>query len=130
LHATDKLGPVSFPSSYGEYPDVLIAVFLNYAPDDELDKKGNPTLHFQEEKEEHARQRKKEQEEQAPKARCKYKTFDDQLEDLKRFKETHGHANVTSCEDTHRLGVAGIVDYRGVDDGDDLLMLRALPHRR
>jgi len=41
------LGPVSFPSSYGEYADVRIAVFLNYAPDDELDKKGNPTLHFQ-----------------------------------------------------------------------------------
>jgi len=47
LHATDKLGPVSFPSSLGEYTDVRIAVFLNYAPDDELDKKGNPTLHFQ-----------------------------------------------------------------------------------
>jgi len=47
LHATDKLGPVSFPSSLGEYPDVRIAVFLNYAPDNELDKKGNPTLHFQ-----------------------------------------------------------------------------------
>jgi hypothetical protein len=47
MQATYKLGPVSFPSSYGEYPDVRIAVFLNYAPDDELDKKGNPTLHFQ-----------------------------------------------------------------------------------
>ena len=32
---------------YGEYAAVRIAVFLNYAPDDELDKKGNPTLHFQ-----------------------------------------------------------------------------------
>jgi hypothetical protein len=47
IQATYKLGPVSFPSSLGEYPDVRIAVFLNYAPDDELDKKGNPTLHFQ-----------------------------------------------------------------------------------
>ena len=47
LHATDGLGPVSFPSSYGEYAAVRIAVILNYAPDDELDKKGNPTLHFQ-----------------------------------------------------------------------------------
>jgi hypothetical protein len=47
MQATDKLGPVSFPSSYGEYAAVQIAVFLNYAPDDELDKKGNPTLHFQ-----------------------------------------------------------------------------------
>ena len=48
LHATDQLGPVSFPSSYGEYADVRIVVFLNnYAPDNELDKKGNPTLHFQ-----------------------------------------------------------------------------------
>jgi hypothetical protein len=46
-HATDGLGPVSFPSSLGEYPDVRIAVFLNYAPDDELDENGNPTLHFQ-----------------------------------------------------------------------------------
>jgi hypothetical protein len=45
--ATDKLGPVSFPSSYEEYAAVRIAVFLNYAPDDELDNKGNPTLHFQ-----------------------------------------------------------------------------------
>jgi hypothetical protein len=47
MQATDKLGPVSFPSSYGEYAAVQITVFLNYAPDDELDKKGNPTLHFQ-----------------------------------------------------------------------------------
>jgi hypothetical protein len=47
MQATDKLGPVSFPSSYGEYAAVRIAVILNYAPDDELDKKGNPTLHFQ-----------------------------------------------------------------------------------
>ena len=51
---------------------------------------------------EHARQRKKEQEEQgkqAPKVRGKYKTFDDKMEDLKRFKETHGHANVSIPED-------------------------------
>jgi hypothetical protein len=47
MQATDKLGNVSFPSSFGEYAAVQIAVFLNYAPDDELDKKGNPTLHFQ-----------------------------------------------------------------------------------
>jgi membrane protein involved in colicin uptake len=47
------------------------------------------------EQEEQARQRKEEQEEQAPKARGKNKTFDDRMEDLKRFKETHGHANVT-----------------------------------
>jgi flagellar biosynthesis GTPase FlhF len=52
-----------------------------------------------EEQLEQARQRKKEQEEQAPKARGKYKTFDDRMEDLKRFKETHGHANVTTRED-------------------------------
>ncbi len=51
------------------------------------------------EQEEHARQQKKEQEEQAPKARCKYKTFDDRMEDLKRYKETHGHANVSIPED-------------------------------
>jgi hypothetical protein len=51
---------------------------------------------------EHARQRKMEQEEQgkqAPKARGKYKTFDERMEDLKRFKETHGHANVSIPED-------------------------------
>jgi chromosome segregation ATPase len=51
------------------------------------------------EQEEHARQRMKEQEEQAPKTRGKYKTFDDQMEDLKRFKEMHGHANVSIRED-------------------------------
>ena len=51
---------------------------------------------------ENARQGKKEQEEQgkqAPKARGKYKTFDDLMEDLKRFKETHGHASVSIRED-------------------------------
>ena len=47
LQATDGLGPVSFPSSYGEYADVRIGVICNYAPDDELDDNGNPTLHFQ-----------------------------------------------------------------------------------
>ena len=51
------------------------------------------------EQEEQARQRKKEQEEQArhsnSKARGKYKTFDDRMEDLKRYKETHGHVNVS-----------------------------------
>jgi hypothetical protein len=55
------------------------------------------------EQEEQARQRKKEQEEQArhsnSKARGKYKTFDDRMEDLKRFEETHGHANVSIPED-------------------------------
>jgi hypothetical protein len=40
--------------------------------------------------EEHAQQRKEEQEKQAPKTRGKNKTFDDRMEDLKRFKETHG----------------------------------------
>jgi ATPase subunit of ABC transporter with duplicated ATPase domains len=48
---------------------------------------------------EQALQRKKEQEEQAPKARGKVKSFNDRMEDLKRFKETHGHANVTIRED-------------------------------
>jgi len=47
LHATDGLGPVSLPSSYGEYADVQIGVICNYVPDDELDDNGNPTLHFQ-----------------------------------------------------------------------------------
>jgi hypothetical protein len=47
LQATDGLGPVSLPSSYGEYATVRIGVICNYAPDDELDENGNPTLHFQ-----------------------------------------------------------------------------------
>jgi hypothetical protein len=51
------------------------------------------------EQEEQARQRKEEQEEQAPKARGKNKTFDDRMEDLKLFKETHGHVNVSIPED-------------------------------
>jgi hypothetical protein len=41
---TDGLGPVSFPSSYGEYADVRIGVICNYAPDDELDNNGNPSF--------------------------------------------------------------------------------------
>jgi hypothetical protein len=48
-----------------------------------------------EEQEEQARQRKEEQEGQAPKARGKNKTFDDRMEDLKQYKETHGHINVS-----------------------------------
>jgi hypothetical protein len=43
LQATDGLGPVSFPLSYGEYATVRIGVICIYAPDDELDKNGNPT---------------------------------------------------------------------------------------
>ena len=39
------------------------------------------------------------QEDQAPKARGKYKTFDDRMEDLKRYKETHDHANLPIRED-------------------------------
>jgi hypothetical protein len=51
------------------------------------------------EQEEQALQRKKEQEEQAAKARGKYKTFDNRMEDLKLYKETHGHVNVSIPED-------------------------------
>ena len=47
MQATDGLGPVSFPSSYGEYTTVRIGVICNYAPDNELDENGNPALHFQ-----------------------------------------------------------------------------------
>jgi hypothetical protein len=47
LQAADGLGSISLPSSYGEYADVQIGVICNYAPDDELDDNGNPTLHFQ-----------------------------------------------------------------------------------
>jgi len=56
-------------------------------------------LQRKKEQEEQARQRKKEQEEQAPKAQGKNKTFDDRMEDLKRYKETHGHVNVSIPED-------------------------------
>jgi hypothetical protein len=52
--------------------------------------------------EEHARQQKEEQEKQEkqePKARGKNKTFDDRMEDLRLFKETHGHVNVSISED-------------------------------
>jgi len=56
-------------------------------------------LQRKKEREEEARQRKEEQEEQAPKARGKYKTFDDRMEDLKRYKETHDHANLPIRED-------------------------------
>ena len=48
---------------------------------------------------EHAQQQKKEQEEQAPKARGKKKTFVDRMEEMKRFMETHGHVNVSINED-------------------------------
>jgi hypothetical protein len=41
----------------------------------------------------------KEQEGQAPKALGKIKSFDNLMEDLTRFKETHGHANVSNPED-------------------------------
>jgi DNA repair exonuclease SbcCD ATPase subunit len=50
------------------------------------------------EQEEQARQQKKEQEE-APKAQGKNKTYDERMEDLTRFKETHGHAKVSIPED-------------------------------
>jgi hypothetical protein len=52
-----------------------------------------------EEQEKQARQQKEEQEKQAPKARGKNKTFDDRMEDMKRYKETHGHANESFPED-------------------------------
>ncbi len=33
------------------------------------------------------------------KARGKYKTFNDRMDDLRRYKETHGHPNVTIPDD-------------------------------
>ena len=49
MQASDGLGPISFPSSYGEYATVQIGVICIYSPDDELDQNqnGNPALHFQ-----------------------------------------------------------------------------------
>jgi hypothetical protein len=72
------------------------------------------------EQEEHARQRKKEQEEQAPKARGKYKTFDDKMEDLKRFEETHGHANVSKPEDKSLAQFCAQVRYAHKNPGKGL----------
>jgi hypothetical protein len=46
LHATDNLGPMSFPSSYVEYATVWIRFICNYAPDDELDKKWQSHIAF------------------------------------------------------------------------------------
>ena len=51
------------------------------------------------EQEEQARQQKEEQEEQAPKPRGKNKSFDERVEDLKLFKETHGHINISIRKD-------------------------------
>jgi flagellar biosynthesis GTPase FlhF len=56
-------------------------------------------LQRKEEQEEQARQRTEEQEGQAPKARGKNKTFDNRMEDLKQYKETHGHVNVSISVD-------------------------------
>ena len=67
--------------------------------EEEKDRKKEEARQRKKEHEEHARQRKKEQEGQAPSARFKHKTFDDLMEDLKLFKETHGHANVSNHED-------------------------------
>jgi hypothetical protein len=72
------------------------------------------------EQEEHARQRKKEQEEQAPKTRGKYKTFYDKMEDLKRFKETHGHANVFKPEDKSLAQFCAQVRYAHKNPGKGL----------
>jgi hypothetical protein len=44
-------------------------------------------------------QQQEQQKEQAPKKRGKQKTFDDRMEDLKWYKETHGHINVSISED-------------------------------
>jgi hypothetical protein len=63
------------------------------------DQGRHEALQRKKEHEEHGRQQMSEQEEQAPKARGKYKKFEDQMEDLKQFKETHGHANVSIHED-------------------------------
>jgi hypothetical protein len=82
----------------------------NASDAEEKERKKEEAPRRKKEQEEHARQRKKEQEEQArqrtkdqaeqaPNARGKYKTFDDRMEDLKRFKETHGHANVSIPDD-------------------------------
>ena len=94
-------------------------------------KEEDAALQLKKEQEEHARQlkkeqeeqalqRKKEQEEQAPKARGKYKTFDDKMEDLKRFKETHGHANVFKPEDKSLAQFCAQVRYAHKNPGKGL----------
>jgi hypothetical protein len=46
LQATNGMGHVSFPSSYGEYTNFQIGIICNYAPDDELDENGYPILNM------------------------------------------------------------------------------------
>jgi len=63
------------------------------------------------EQEEQARQQKEEQEKQAPKLQGKNKSFDERIEDLKLFKETHGHVNVTIPEDRSLAQFCAQVKY-------------------
>ncbi len=50
-------------------------------------------------------EQQEQQEEQAPKKRGKQKTFDDRMEDLKRYKETHGHINVSISKEKNPLPI-------------------------
>jgi len=54
---------------------------------------------------------KRKEEEQAPKPRGKNKTFNERMKDLKRFKETHGHANVTIREEKSLSKFCDITRY-------------------
>ena len=67
--------------------------------EEEAEKASDERNRKREQEEEEARKRKKEHKEQPPKARGKYKTFEDRMEDLKRYEETHDHANVSIRED-------------------------------
>jgi hypothetical protein len=55
--------------------------------------------------EEEEEEQQEQQEEQAPKKRGKQKTFDDRMEDLKRYKETHGHINVSISKEKNPLPI-------------------------
>ena len=83
-------------------------------------------------KKEEVRQQKEEawqqKEEQAPKARGKYKTFDDRIEDLKRYKETHDHANVPIREDKSLAQFCAKARHARINSGKGKGKLLMLTH--
>ena len=55
-------------------------------------------------------------------ARGKYKTFDDRMDDLKRYKETHGHANVSIPEDKSLAQFCANARYARKNPGKGMLL--------
>ena len=54
--------------------------------------------------------------------RGKYKTFDDRMDDLKRYKETHGHANVSIPEDKSLAQFCANARYARKNPGKGMLL--------